>query len=117
MSDDPKRAPVEDLKEGLGYLIRAAKSAVERIPTQRVEDLAQGTMKDAADVFDKLGTRIDEVIHKASDAIASTAGNAPTAEPAASAAPPAPAAAAPPAEPVHYDDAYAPDTGPEPRRS
>ncbi len=122
MSDDPKRAPVEDLKEGLGYLLRAAKSAVERIPTQRVEDIAQDTMKDAAEVFDKLGTRIDQVIHKASDAVASAAGNAPSAPPAqaappaASAAPPAPAAATPPAEPVHYDDASAPEPGPGPRR-
>ncbi len=122
MSDDPKRAPVEELKEGLGYLLRAAKSAVERIPTQRVEDLAQDTMKDAAEAFDKLGSHIDQALHKASDAIASTAGNAPpapvaqAAPPVASAAPAAPPAAAPAPEPVHYDDAYAPEPGPGPRR-
>jgi hypothetical protein len=123
MSDEQRRPPVEDLKEGFGFLIRAAKSAVERLPTQRVEDIAQDAVKEAGQVFDKLGTHIDQAIHKASDAIGSSTAS-PAAPAATRSAPPAPAPTAtkaattpaPPAEPVHYDDAYAPEPPVPPRR-
>jgi hypothetical protein len=38
MSDE-KPKPVDDLKEGLGLLFRAAKGAVERLPTDKLEDV------------------------------------------------------------------------------
>ncbi len=51
MSDD-KPKPVDDLKEGLGLLFRAAKGAVDSLPmpnTEKVEGYAKDAAKGAKD--------------------------------------------------------------------
>lgn len=111
MSDEKKPKPIEDLKEGLGLLYRAAKSAVETLPTDKVEEVAKDAVKEVGRAFETLGNEIDKVLHKAT-------GSTPP--------PPAPPAAPPPAEakkeeppaqappqPQHYDDAYAPEHPPK----
>jgi hypothetical protein len=40
MSDE-KPKPVDDLKAGLGLLFRAAKGAVDRLPTDKLEDVVK----------------------------------------------------------------------------
>jgi hypothetical protein len=106
MSDD-KPNPVDDLKQGLGLLFRAAKGAVEKIPTDKVEDVAKDAAKEVARAFESLGQEVEKVIHpnkkssqppSPSDATASSVPDAS-----------APSEAVPPAEQKRIDDAYAPD--------
>jgi hypothetical protein len=99
MSDD-KPKPVDDLKHGLGLLFRAAKGAVESLPTDKIEDVAKDAAKEVSRAFESLGSEIDKAIGKVT-------GSAP---------PPPEAHAAPPAEKKEeprYDDGYAPEPPPK----
>jgi hypothetical protein len=114
MSDD-KPKPVDDLKEGLGLLFRAAKGAVEAIPTEKLEGVTgkiegvagkiEGVAKDAAKevgrAFESIGGEVDKLIHKKGS------------QPPQAAAPPAAPAPEPPKEDVTYDDGYAPEPPPK----
>jgi len=117
MSDD-KPKPVDDLKEGLGLLFRAAKGAVESLPipnTDKVEGYAKDAAKGAKDAakevgraFESIGGEVEKLIHP----------NKPnTQPPPQAAAPPADAAAAAeaPKDEAKYDDGYAPEPPKGPR--
>jgi hypothetical protein len=103
MSDDkPKSDPVDDLKQGLGLLFRAAKGAVEKLPTDKVEDVAKDAAKEVARAFETIGHEVEKVISPNKD---KKTGSQP---------PPAEANTNPPATPPEgeapkYDDAYAPE--------
>lgn len=99
MSDE-KPKPLEDLKQGLGLIFRAAKGAVEKLPTEKVEVVAKDAAKEIHRAFETVGNEIDKAF-----------GHKP-------APPPPPADAAPPEEekkeePAHFDDAYAPEPPPK----
>lgn len=103
MSDKPK--PVDDLKEGLGLLFRAAKGAVESLPTDKLEGAAtkiEGAAKDAAKevgrAFESLGGEVEKLINP-------NKGTHPPPQAAAPVAPPPEA----PKDDVKYDDGYAPE--------
>jgi hypothetical protein len=107
MSDDEKAKPIDDLKEGLGLLFRAAKGAVDKLPTEKVEGVAKEAAKEVGRAFETIGGEIDKAFKKA------------TSEP-----PPPPDASASEAkkdekkdEPQEqpYDDAYAPEPPPAPK--
>lgn len=106
MSDD-KPKPLDDLKNGLGLLFRAAKGAVEtvadKVPTDKIENAATDAVKEVGRAMETVGAEIEK-------AIGSVTGSKP-AEPPPEAQPPA--APPPPQEP--YDDAYAPDPPKGPR--
>ncbi|MBN9164026.1 MAG: hypothetical protein BGO98_22400 [Myxococcales bacterium 68-20] len=116
MSDD-KPKPVDDLKEGLGLLFRAAKGAVERLPTDKLEDVAKDAVKEVGRAFESIGTEIEKVVGK----VSGSPQPPPPAPPPGYAPPPAEGAEAkkdeapPPAEPPKYDDGYAPEPPKGPR--
>ena len=91
MAEDKK--PLDDLKEGLGLIFKAAKGAVEKLPTDKAETFAKDAVKDLGKVFDSLGNEVDKAWQKAT-------GSQPPAEP-------KPAEAKKPAPP--FDDAYGPE--------
>lgn len=63
MSDAPKKPnPAEDLSEGLGLLFRAAKTAVEQIPTDSVESFMSTTAGAVGRAFDVVGGAIEREI-------------------------------------------------------
>jgi hypothetical protein len=64
MSDEKekKHSPAEDLTEGLGLLFRAAKGAVEKIPTDSVEGFMSTTAGAVGRAIDAVGTAIDREI-------------------------------------------------------
>jgi hypothetical protein len=106
MSDD-KPTPVDDLKQGLNLLFRAAKGAVDKIPTDKIEGAVRDGAKEVGKAFESVATEIDKVVTQAT----TRTGSAPPPH-----APPPGATAAgaegekkdePP--PQHYDDAYAPE--------
>jgi hypothetical protein len=108
MSEDKPR-PVDDLKEGLGLLFRAAKGAVEKLPTDKLEVVAKDAAKEVGRAFESLGNEIEKVVGIVS-------GSAPPAQgqpPAGAAPPPEPKKdEAQSAEPPKYDDGYAPEPPP-----
>jgi len=117
MSDD-KPSPVDDLKQGLGLLFRAAKGAVEKLPTDKLEDVAKDAVKEVGRAFESIGSEIEKVVEKVSGSSA-----APQQPPTGYAPPPPPS---PPAEarseeekkaaePPRYDDGYAPEPPKGPR--
>jgi hypothetical protein len=116
MTDD-KPKPMDDLKQGLGLLLRAAKNAVEtvaeRVPTDKIEEAASDAVKEVSRALGTVGSEIEKVV-------APFMGSGPSGgEAAAPATPPpattgaAPPAPAPPQE--SFDDAYAPEPAKDPR--
>jgi hypothetical protein len=127
MSDD-ERKPVDDLKEGLGLIFKAAKGTVEKLPkgklehvVKEAETVARDAAKEVGRAFESIGNEIDKAFGKSGPGIDSPPA-APPPPPAAHATPEQPAPAtdenAPNAhakEPVHYDDGYAPEPPKGPR--
>jgi hypothetical protein len=64
MSDE-KPKPVDDLKQGLGLLFRAAKGAVERLPTDKIEDAVKDGAKQVGKAFETVAGELDKVFAKA----------------------------------------------------
>lgn len=105
MSDDkPKAEPLDDLKQGLGLLFRAAKGAVEKIPTEKVEDVAKDAAKEMARAFETIGHEVERVIspNKKSS-------KPPPPEAKTDAGAGASTGEEKPPEPPKFDDAYAPE--------
>jgi hypothetical protein len=105
MGDD-KPKPVDDLKAGLGLLFRAAKGAVDALPTNKLEDVAKDAAKEVARAFESIGTEVEKVVSRAT--------GSPPPQHAAPPAPPPPTEASTGGEPrkeepKQYDDGYAPD--------
>jgi len=69
MSDDEKREPkpnpVDDLKQGLGLLLRAAKGAASALPTDKIEDAVKDGAKEVTRAFETVATEIDKLVTKA----------------------------------------------------
>lgn len=95
MSDESKK-PLEDLKESLGLIFKAAKGAVEKLPTDKVEHVAKDAVKEVGKAFESIGAEADKMWKSA------TGTKPPEAK---KEEPPA----APPAPEQPYDDAYAPE--------
>jgi hypothetical protein len=118
MSDE-KPKPVDDLKQGLGLLFRAAKGVVEKIPTEKIEGAVKDGAKEVGKAVEAVANEIDKVFVKA------TTGSQPPQE---GAQPPEPTTAegVAQAKAQHdedekkkqeqaFDDAYAPEPPKGPR--
>lgn len=106
MSDEkPKSDPVDDLKQGLGLLFRAAKGAVEKIPTDKVEDVAKDAAKEVARAFETIGHEVEKVISPNKK----SSQPPPEAKADTASTPPPGDAKTPEGEAPKFDDAYAPD--------
>ncbi len=113
MSDD-KPKPVDDLKEGLGLLFRAAKGAVEKLPTDKVENVAKDAVKEVSRAFESLGNEIDKAFGKSgSQPPAAQPGQQPPAASGENATAEAKKDDEKPADPPKYDDGYAPEPPPK----
>ncbi len=63
MSDDPKKPdPIEDLRNGLGLLFRAAKTAVDQIPTDKIEQAVKDGAREVTKALETVGDTIDEKV-------------------------------------------------------
>ena len=60
MSDD-KPTPVDDLKQGLNLLFRAAKGAVDKIPTEKIEGALKDGAKEVGKAFETVANEVDKV--------------------------------------------------------
>ena len=109
MSDE-KPNPLADVKQGLGLLFRAAKTAVERLPTDKIEEAVTTSARE-------VGRAVETVHHEIEKTYRKATGGPPPPEPRQHAAAPAAetppeASAAPAEERVRVDDGYAAGTGP-----
>ncbi len=67
MADDKKPDPVEDLKKGLGLLFRAAKTAVDELPTGKFEEAVKSGAREVGRAIENVTNTIDkELFHKKS---------------------------------------------------
>lgn len=107
MSDE-KPKPVEDLKLGLNLLFRAAKGAVESLPTSKLEEAVKDGAREVGRAVETVATEIDKVIGRAT-------GTPPPPPAAPTESAEAGPAAPPPAEAPRYDDGYAPEPAQPPR--
>ena len=130
MSDE-KPKPVDDLKQGLNLLFRAAKGAVEKLPTDKIEGAVKDGAKEVGKAFESVANELD----KAFTHVAHRAGGTQPPEPKPELTHP-PGSNPHPPEPTtaegvvqakeqhdaeekkkdaHYDDAYAPEPPKGPR--
>lgn len=129
MSDE-KPKPVDDLKQGLNLLFRAAKGAVDKLPTDKIEGAVKDGAKEVGKAFETVANEIDKVINKATGS-APHPPPPPHPAPGSNPHPPEPTTAEGitqakeqhdadearknPQPPQHYDDAYAPEPPKGPR--
>jgi hypothetical protein len=120
MADDQEKPkPIDDLKQGLGLLFRAAKGAVDKIPTEKIEGAVKDGAKEVSKAVEAVANEVDKVFVKA------TSGSQPAP---ANPAPPEPTTSegVAQAKKQHdeeeakkaeqpYDDAYAPEPPKGPR--
>lgn len=110
MSDD-KPKPLDDLKQGLNLLFRAAKGAVEtvaeKVPTEKIEEAATNAVKEVGRAVESVGTEIEKAVGSVMGTVnAPPPGGPPPVAP----QDPGQGQAAPPAAPQEpFDDAYAPE--------
>ncbi len=106
MSDDKKQPPdpMADVTEGLGLLLRAAKTAVDKIPTDELGQLVTSTAEGVGRALEGVGSVIEkEIFHhdrKKSEPPAARKSEPPQTP---SAPPPAEATARAPAAPAPAD--------------
>ena len=62
MSDEKKPDPVDDFKKGLGLLYRAAKNAVDEIPTGKIEEAVKTGAREVGRAIENVTGVIDEQI-------------------------------------------------------
>jgi hypothetical protein len=62
MSDEKKPDPVDDLKKGLGLLFRAAKTAVDELPTGKLEEVVKTGAREVGRAIENVTSTIDEQI-------------------------------------------------------
>jgi hypothetical protein len=58
MSDDKPR-PLQDVRKGLGLLFRAAKAAVEKLPTRSVEDVVVTSAREVGRAIENVASTIE----------------------------------------------------------
>jgi hypothetical protein len=126
---DEKPKPVDDLKQGLGLLFRAAKGAVEKLPTDKIEGAVKDGAKEVGRAFETVANELDKAFTNATHRPGS---QPPPHQAPTNAQPPEPTTVAgvaqanaqhqkdeaqkkdAPPEP-HFDDAYAPEPPKGPR--
>lgn len=126
MSDE-KPKPVDDLKQGLNLLFRAAKGAVEKLPTDKIEGAVKDGAKEVGKAFESVANELDKAFTHVAHRAGGTQPPEAKPEPGSNPHPPEPTTAEGVAQAkeqhdaeekkkdAHYDDAYAPEPPKGPR--
>lgn len=62
--DDKKPDPIEDVRKGLGLLFRAAKGAVEKIPTKDVEQLVVTSAREVGRALENVAKSVEREVSR-----------------------------------------------------
>ena len=118
MSEDKPR-PMDDVKEGLGLLLRAAKTAAKGIPTDNVENIVVEGAKEVGRAFETVASTIDDMWNKATGSSPPPAdappADAPPADAPSASSTAAPSDSAAPAEDADKPPEASSTSGDEPR--
>jgi hypothetical protein len=86
MSDEQKKPdPVDDLKKGIGLLFRAAKTAVDQLPTGKLEKVVVSGVKEVGRAIENVTDQIDRQVFGGKGTVPHPEDQAPPAEPPAEA--------------------------------
>jgi len=96
MADEKKPDPVDDLKRGLGLLFRAARTAVDELPTGKLEDAVKTGVREVGRAIENVADTIDKQLFKKGDPADPASPHAPPVPPADREDEPAAAAPHPP---------------------
>jgi hypothetical protein len=65
--DDKKPDPIEDVRKGLGLLFRAAKGAVEKIPTKDMEQLVVSSAREVGRALENVAKGVEREVSRVKD--------------------------------------------------
>ena len=60
--DKPKPNPIEDLRKGLGLLIRAARTTIEQLPTDKLEEAVLSGAKEVGRAIENVAQTVEQQI-------------------------------------------------------
>jgi hypothetical protein len=83
MSDD-RPNPLTDVLKGLGLLLRAAKTTVERLPTKDLEEVVLTSAREVGRAIENVATTVEREVFGRKDAPKADGRKTPEAEPTAS---------------------------------
>jgi hypothetical protein len=84
MTDEEKPDPIEDVRKGLGLLFRAARGAIQKLPTRDLEEATTTGVREVARALENVGRTIEREVFGGK---AHPTSPTPAAPPAASATP------------------------------
>jgi hypothetical protein len=62
MPDDQKPDPIDDVRHGLGLLLRAAKTAIDKIPTRDFEEAVSTSAREVGRAIETVSKAIDREV-------------------------------------------------------
>jgi hypothetical protein len=62
--EDPKPNPIEDLRKGLGLLFRAAKTTIEQLPTEKLEEAVVSSAKEVGRAIENVTQQVEKQIFR-----------------------------------------------------
>ncbi len=80
MPDEEKPDPIEDVRKGLGLLFRAAKGAIDRLPTKDVEQVVVTSAREVGRALENVGKSIEREVNRVKDDLKPHAAAAPPAD-------------------------------------
>lgn len=67
MPDEDKPNPIEDVRKGLGLLFRAARGAVEKLPTKGLEEVVVTSAREVGRALENVGKTIEREVIRVRD--------------------------------------------------
>jgi len=64
MPDDDKPNPIEDLRKGLGLLIRAARTTIEQLPTNKLEEAVLSSAKEVGRAIENVAQTVEQQVFR-----------------------------------------------------
>jgi hypothetical protein len=64
---DDKPNPIEDVRKGLGLLFRAARGAVEKLPTKELEEVVVTSAREVGRALENVGKTIEREVTRVKD--------------------------------------------------
>jgi len=62
--EDPRPNPIEDLRKGLGLLFRAAKTTLEQLPTEKLEEAVVESAKEVGRAIENVTQQVEKQIFR-----------------------------------------------------
>ena len=64
MAEDDKPNPIEDLRKGLGLLFRAARTTIEQLPTDKLEEAVLSGAKEVGRAIENVAQTVEQQVFR-----------------------------------------------------